>query len=136
VCRPHCDGGCDGNPHIQGGRVATAVMYCEVPEVGGATTFTKADLFIKPLKGLATFFSYKDPGSSKMDEGFTEHSGCPVIDGEKWITTVWMREGVDKDNDWTVFDPSGVRIFDSDKEKDNHTTGANDEMEVEIPVSP
>lgn len=29
-----------------------------------------------------------------MDPGFTEHSGCPVLDGEKWIATVWMREGV------------------------------------------
>jgi hypothetical protein len=42
---------------------------------------------------MATFFSYKGP-DGHMDEGYTEHSGCPVIKGEKWITTVWMREGV------------------------------------------
>ena len=30
----------------------------------------------------------------RMDDGYTEHSGCPVLEGEKWITTVWMRDGV------------------------------------------
>ena len=29
-----------------------------------------------------------------MDDGYTEHSGCPVLEGEKWITVVWMRDGV------------------------------------------
>lgn len=42
-----------------------------------------------------------------MDIGFTEHSGCPVIQGEKWITTVWMREGVDAEHTWAMYDPSG-----------------------------
>ena len=27
--------------------------------MGGATTFTKADIFVKPRPGMATFFSYK-----------------------------------------------------------------------------
>lgn len=48
-----------------------------------------------------------------MDEGFTEHSGCPVIEGEKWITTMWMREGVTASEPWTLFDPSGIRILDT-----------------------
>ena len=74
--------------HHPAGRVATAVLYCKTPERGGATTFTKADVFINPKPGMATFFSYKDPSSGHMDDGFTEHSGCPVIDGEKWISTV------------------------------------------------
>ena len=86
--RPHCDGTCDGSLHHPAGRVATAVLYCKTPERGGATTFTKADVFINPKPGMATFFSYKDVNSGHMDDGFTEHSGCPVIDGEKWISTV------------------------------------------------
>ena len=85
---PHCDGTCDGSLHHKAGRVATAVLYCKTPERGGATTFTKADVFINPKPGMATFFSYKDVNSGHMDDGFTEHSGCPVIDGEKWISTV------------------------------------------------
>jgi hypothetical protein len=27
---PHCDGNCAGSKHLQGGRVATALMYCKV----------------------------------------------------------------------------------------------------------
>jgi len=107
---PHCDGSCDGSMHLPGGRVATAVMYCKVPERGGATTFTKSDLYIKPKAGMATFFSYKGP-DGRMDEGYTEHSGCPVIEGEKWITTLWMREGVSYYEPWTMFDPQGVKLL-------------------------
>ncbi len=49
-----------------------------------------------------------------MDDGYTEHSGCPVVKGEKWITTAWMREGVTKEDSWTRFDPSGVRLMEKD----------------------
>ena len=38
-----------------------------------------------------------------------EHSGCPILEGEKWIATVWMRQGVDAVNDWQNVDPSGER---------------------------
>lgn len=48
----------------------------------GATTFTKSDIFVKPSAGTATFFSYKG-SDGRMDDGYTEHSGCPVLDGEK-----------------------------------------------------
>jgi len=107
---PHCDGQCNNELHISGGRVATAVIYCKVAERGGATTFTKADIFVKPTVGQATFFSYKG-ADGRMDDGYTEHSGCPVIEGEKLITTVWMREGVTQDDPWTNFDPSGIRMM-------------------------
>jgi hypothetical protein len=107
---PHCDGSCDGSEYKAGGRVATAVMYCQVAERGGGTTFTKADIFVKPYRGMATFFAYKDFNGTVVDDGFTEHSGCPVLQGEKWITTLWMRDGVDAENNWTDFDPSGVKV--------------------------
>lgn len=92
------------------GRVATAVMYCKVPEQGGATTFTKAGVYIRPKRLAATFFSYKGP-DGLMDTGFTEHSGCPVLQGEKIITTFWMREGVTAEENWMLYDPSGLRIL-------------------------
>jgi len=109
---PHCDGGCDGSLHKNHGRVATAVMYCIVPEEGGATTFTNHDITIRPQAGSAVFFSYKDMETGRMDEGDTEHSGCPVIRGEKWITTVWMREGVSAapGESWQHYDPDGERM--------------------------
>lgn len=124
---PHCDGSCDSSPYNPGGRVATAVMYCKVAELGGGTTFSKADVFVKPVKGMATFFSYRG-ADNIMDEGYTEHSGCPVLQGEKWITTFWMREGVSEERDWTTFDPSGVPILDSSEYDDNNSV----ETEVEV----
>eukprot|EP01038_Epipyxis_sp_PR26KG_P006717 gene6717-9210_t len=107
---PHCDGSCDNSKHVKTGRVATTVLYCKVAEKGGATTFTKSDIFVKPTVGMATFFSYKGP-DGRMDDGYTEHSGCPVIEGEKWITTIWMRDGVDKQNVWSKYDPKGLEIL-------------------------
>ena len=70
--RPHCDGACEGLPHVQGGRVASAVIYCQVAEKGGGTTFMNADIFIKPKKGMATFFSYKGK-DGLMDDQYTQH---------------------------------------------------------------
>jgi hypothetical protein len=83
----------------------------QAPERGGATSFTKADVFVKPKRGSATFFTYMG-SDNLMDTGFTEHSGCPVLGGEKWIATAWMREGVTKENNADLFDPSGRRISD------------------------
>lgn len=31
--------------------------------------------------------------------------------GEKWITTVWMREGVSQDRPWFKSDPSGIPMM-------------------------
>ena len=36
---PHCDGDCTGLPFRHGNRIATVVVYCNVPERGGATNF-------------------------------------------------------------------------------------------------
>lgn len=54
---------------------ATMVMYCDIPEVGGSTNFRNSGVHVKPTKYAATFFSYIDPVTMKMDDGFTEHSG-------------------------------------------------------------
>lgn len=63
-----------------------------------------------PKRLSATFFSYIGPDKI-MDSGFTEHSGCPVLGGEKLIATFWMREGVTAEEDWTKYDPSGLKIL-------------------------
>lgn len=100
---PHCDGDCTGLDFKSGSRMATIVMYCDVPEVGGATRFRNSNIHIKPKQHAATFFSYIDPVTMKMDSGFTEHSGCPVVEGTKRIVTQWVRLGVDKENPWNSF---------------------------------
>lgn len=127
---PHCDGSCDESLHNSGGRVATAVMYCKVAERGGGTTFTKADVFIKPTKGQVTFFSYRG-SDKKMDEGYTEHSGCPVLEGEKWITTMWMRDGVSHEKPWTMFDPNGIPMM-TPEEQALLATKGEDESQGEL----
>lgn len=102
--RPHCDGDCDGRPFRDGERMATMVIYCDVAEVGGATNFMNAGIHIKPKKYAATFFSYIDPETMIVDDGLTQHSGCPVLEGEKKIVTQWIRLGVDEETPWDSFD--------------------------------
>jgi hypothetical protein len=97
---PHCDGDCDGMTHRDGQRMASIIMYCTIPEKGGATIFRNSGLHIVPERLSATFVSYIDPDTFVMDNGFTEHSGCPVIEGEKHIVIQWVRYGVDDENPW------------------------------------
>ena len=46
--------------------------------------------------------------------GFTEHSGCPVFEGEKKIVTQWIRLGVDTENPWDSFNTLGVKKGDEE----------------------
>ena len=80
-----------GTPSIvnRGGqRVGTLVMYLNTPEKGGGTTFPDVHLEVAPQRGNAVFFSYERPHPSTR----TLHGGAPVIAGEKWIATKWLRE--------------------------------------------
>ena len=71
-----------------GQRVATVIVYLNTPLRGGATTFPDVKLEVAPVRGHAVFFSYDrpDPASRSL------HGGAPVLEGEKWITTKWLRE--------------------------------------------
>ena len=80
-----------GTPSIlqRGGqRVATLVMYLQEPEQGGATTFPDVGLEVAPKRGTGVFFSYErpDPGTRTL------HGGAPVLAGQKWVATKWLRE--------------------------------------------
>ncbi len=80
-----------GTPTIlrRGGqRVGTLVIYLNDPEAGGGTTFPDVQLEVAPRRGNAVFFSYDRPHPSTR----TLHGGAPVISGEKWIATKWLRE--------------------------------------------
>lgn len=130
---PHCDGDCTGSDFRPGNRMATIVMYCTVPEIGGATNFRNSGVHIKPKPFSAVFFSYLDPDSMKMDNKFTEHSGCPVIKGEKKIVTQWVRLGVDKDSPWDSFNTMGIKFSDVSKEDnddDAPSSPSDDEEEL------
>ncbi len=71
-----------------GQRVATLVIYLNDPLQGGGTTFPDAALEIGPRRGNAVFFSY----DRAHPDTRTLHGGAPVIQGEKWIATKWLRE--------------------------------------------
>ncbi|KAL7558509.1 hypothetical protein ACA910_008106 [Epithemia clementina (nom. ined.)] len=115
---PHCDGACNGRKHKPGTRVATMIMYCEVPELGGLTNFGNAGVQIKPRVGDTVFFSYMDPKTRIMDTGFTQHSGCPVYIGKKKIISHWMRLGVDAENPYTNLNTLGQKRDELDEADD------------------
>ena len=93
--KPHFD---FFDPHLPGSqiplkhggqRVGTFLMYLNTPDEGGATVFPDINLNINAKAGNALFFSYAQahPCSKSL------HGGAPVISGEKWIATKWLREG-------------------------------------------
>ncbi|CAN5208587.1 hypothetical protein BH24PSE2_BH24PSE2_01990 [soil metagenome] len=78
-----------------GQRIVTVLTYlCDVA-AGGGTAFPKIGLRIAPEKGKALLFH-----NCKSDGGvepLTQHAGEPVLAGEKWLATRWMRE-----RDWRL----------------------------------
>ena len=93
--KPHydyCDPDQAGTPTIlkRGGqRVASLVCYLNSPTLGGQTIFPDVQLDVAPIKGNAVFFSYDRPHPVTR----SLHGGAPVIEGEKWVATKWLREG-------------------------------------------
>ena len=73
-----------------GQRIATLLIYLREPGSGGETIFPDTGLRFAPKRGCALFFSYDRPHPSTK----TLHGGAPVIAGEKWVATKWLREGV------------------------------------------
>lgn len=71
-----------------GQRVGTLIMYLKEPERGGATIFPDIGLEIAPKRGAALFFNYSRPHPASR----TLHAGAPVVAGEKWIATKWLRQ--------------------------------------------
>ncbi len=71
-----------------GQRVATVVMYLNTPVRGGATSFPEAHFEVAAIQGNAVFFSYDRPHPMTK----TLHAGAPVLEGEKWIATKWLRQ--------------------------------------------
>jgi prolyl 4-hydroxylase len=73
-----------------GQRVATLLVYLNTPEEGGETVFPKLKIKINPKKGRAVLF-YNISSDGTVDPR-TLHGGAPVLSGEKWIATLWIRE--------------------------------------------
>lgn len=72
-----------------GNRMSTLLIYLNDVPKGGSTYFPGLNVSIKPRKGSAVYFVFAD-GQGGLDPQ-TLHAGAPVLDGEKWIMTKWMR---------------------------------------------
>ncbi|KGX90421.1 2OG-Fe(II) oxygenase [Pontibacillus marinus] len=70
-------------------RISTLILYLNDVEEGGETLFPNLNLAVSPKKGMAVYFEYFY-SNSKLNE-LTLHSGNPVVKGEKWVATQWMR---------------------------------------------
>jgi len=71
-------------------RISTLIMYLNDVEQGGETFFPKLNLSVTPKKGMAVYFEYFYTDNDLNE--LTLHGGAPVIAGEKWVATQWMRK--------------------------------------------
>jgi len=71
---------------VGGQRIASVVMYLNTPGKGGGTAFPELGLTVSARRGSAVYFAYEGGDTSSL------HAGLPVIEGEKWIATKWLRE--------------------------------------------
>lgn len=74
-----------------GQRIATVLFYLEDSCDGGETYFPQLGLAIAPKKGSALLFTSCDENGLLIF--WSQHGGAPVIDGEKWVGTKWIRSG-------------------------------------------
>jgi prolyl 4-hydroxylase len=74
-----------------GQRIATFLMYLNDVEFGGETIFPKAGLSVVPKKGTAVYFHYGN--SEGQADRLSVHSSIPIVNGEKWVSTKWIRQG-------------------------------------------
>lgn len=80
------------HPSSENNRISTIIMYLNDVEEGGTTTFPKLNLSVKPCKGSAVYFEYFYENDKYNED--TIHTGEPVIQGEKWIATQWVRRQI------------------------------------------
>jgi prolyl 4-hydroxylase len=74
-----------------GPRVATLVIFLNDVEEGGETVFPQAGVSVSPSRGSAVYFHYTN--RHRQVDPLSLHAGAPVIRGEKWVATQWMRSG-------------------------------------------
>ncbi|XP_042879085.1 prolyl 4-hydroxylase subunit alpha-3-like isoform X2 [Penaeus japonicus] len=82
----------DPGTFISGERLATWMFYLSNVEAGGWTAFPKAGISVAPVKGAAVmWFNLKRNGDCNRR---SEHGGCPVVLGHKWVANKWICEHV------------------------------------------
>lgn len=74
---------------VKNPRISTLVMYLNDVEAGGETYFPHLKLSVSPQKGMAVYFEYFYQNHALNE--LTLHGGAPVVLGDKWAATQWMR---------------------------------------------
>jgi prolyl 4-hydroxylase len=87
--KAHYDFFTSTNKVVTNPRISTLVMYLNDVEEGGETYFPHLKLAVSPQKGMAVYFEYFYDDQAIND--LTLHGGGPVITGDKWAATQWMR---------------------------------------------
>ncbi len=87
--KAHFDFFSSANKLVSNPRISTLVMYLNDVEHGGETFFPKLNFSVSPQKGMAVYFEYFY-NDNTLNE-LTLHGGAPVINGNKWAATQWMR---------------------------------------------
>jgi len=75
---------------LGGQRIATLIMYLNDVTSGGSTVCPEIGLDVLPRRGHAVYFAYCDEQGALDNR--TLHGGNPVVLGEKWIATKWLRQ--------------------------------------------
>jgi prolyl 4-hydroxylase len=87
--KAHFDFFTSTNKVVNNPRISTLVIYLNDVEEGGETYFPKLQFTVSPQKGMAVYFEYFYDNQTLNE--LTLHGGAPVVIGDKWAATQWMR---------------------------------------------
>jgi len=90
--RPHRDYFFPSSPSLAmpgGQRHSTVCTYLNKVEDGGETVFPDKGVTVKPLRGRAVMFRSLHADGSPDPHSL--HAGLPVLAGEKWLASCWIR---------------------------------------------
>lgn len=75
-----------------GNRQLTCILYLNTLNNGdgGETYFPEIGLDVTPIAGCAVLFKNLDAQWKRLPDSL--HGGRPLLKGEKWIATTWIRE--------------------------------------------
>ncbi|NNC36865.1 MAG: 2OG-Fe(II) oxygenase [Hyphomonadaceae bacterium] len=73
-----------------GQRSATLLTYLNDDYSGGETAFPALDFKYKGKTGSSVYFRNTDRNGKPIQKSL--HAGCPIVQGQKWMATLWVRE--------------------------------------------